>query len=1067
MAFPPVLEYIQLTSKDSHQDRNDLLTGIVLKRKKAMEHSLRLDDLNEQQRRAVTFGAAPLLVLAGPGSGKTRIITRRITWLVAEQGETPEHILAVTFTNRAAEEMRERLFGFLGDEAEGVWIHTFHAAAMRILRKFGDRIGIPTDFVILDEDEQRLQVARQLRLLNLSREQYPVGVITARIGQMKSELLDPVRAGEDDDPAVTEVIRAYEAWKLEHRALDFADLLRYAVMLLRQEGDVRDYYRHTLEHVLVDEYQDINRAQYELITLLAAPSASITAVADDDQTIYGWRGSDPGFIDAFIRHYNPEIIKLPYSYRCPPNILYGAQHLIAREDKAEARRRYMQSRAEGDNPPIYHYIFRNIRQEQEWLVRLIRKLIDERGYQPGDIAILYRTHRLAGPVEQTLLEAGFQVQRVRPRSFFDRHQAREVVRYLQMARALTEFDFTSIINFPVHQVDELTMVQLRRLAGEEGINLVELVRRADEFPQISPLTRHHLQRMMNLADNQLPDLESDAAEAVQIIFDQLEALRSPWRQRERDALARIMDATRSPDVIDRLRRALDAGRPLVIYHDDNMDARIAAFIFGSVLSRYLGVEAEINPAAPPPENALVVCFGEEECGQAGDGEALQPPHPAGAAVSQSVWAWRWAQQLLMRWERLAEGRYTVYDIETTGPNVRRDEMVEIGALRYEQRRPAQESFRALIRPQRGYIPKSATRVHGIRYDDVADAPAIEEVLPQFLDYIGKDTLVGHNIARFDNRFIDKACGKHLGHGFHPLFVDTLRLARRLLPDQQHYSLEHLSQYLGLHQGPIRHRAMEDLRVTADLFYLLTDYLLAEKEQEALSEYLPLVGLGLLSREGAETPERRVLLDGATRMTAANNGRVLLDSLLDALPPDLQLPALNLLRQLDERQPRQDEDDHQWSELRELFLKHVEAFRKYGQDHSLRAFLDYQALLTTMDTFAHEARPDAITMMTLHNAKGVEYPVVIIVGVEQENLPIWRSLDDPRKLNEERRVLYVGITRAKNAVYLFSTNDRDDGFYREPSRFAFEIPPQYIRHFRIFGNGKVEEIRRTGRSRKKP
>ena len=148
------------------------------------------------------------------------------------------------------------------------------------------------------------------------------------------------------------------------------------------------------------------------------------------------------------------------------------------------------------------------------------------------------------------------------------------------------------------------------------------------------------------------------------------------------------------------------------------------------------------------------------------------------------------------------------------------------------------------------------------------------------------------------------------------------------------------------------------------------------------------------------------------------------------------------------------------------MQHVEAFRKYGQDHSLRAFLDYQALLTSMDAFAHVADEDAITMMTLHNAKGVEYPVVIIVGVEQENLPIWRSLDDPKKLAEERRVLYVGITRAKNAVYLFSTNDREDGFFRDPSRFAFEIPPQYIRHFRIFANGKAQEIKQTRRGKRR-
>ena len=1023
-----------------------------------------LENLNEQQREAVTFRAAPLLVLAGPGSGKTRIIIHRIAWLVKEQGEAPERILAITFTNRAAEEMRERLFNFLGDVAEEVWIHTFHAAAMRILRKYGDRIDIPTDFIILDEDEQRQQIARQLRLLNISREQLPVGEIASRIGQMKSQLLNPEQPGETDDAAMTAVIRAYETWLRDHRALDFDDLLRYAVLLLREDEEVRSYYRNALGHILVDEYQDINKAQYEFLTLLAPLQASVTAVADDDQTIYGWRGSHPSFIDAFISHYNPAIIKLPFSYRCPPAILYGAQHLIAREDKAEARRRYMQSKAEGKDTPIYHYIFRNIRQEQQWLVALIRKLMAERGYSPGDIAILYRTHRLAGPVEQTLLEVGFKVQRVRPKSFFDRHQAREITRYLQMARALTEDDFSSIINFPVHQVDELTMVQLRRLAGVQHINLVELVRRVDEFPEISPLTRRHLRRMSELAERQLPDLDGDAAEAVQAIFSHLDALRSPWRRPEREPLTRFLDQTRSPDVVQRLIRALESGRPLVIRHDGSLDGRIAAFIFRAILRDDLGVPVVLDPETAPA-NALVVFFGDQQ--YAGDADALSPPASADPVISQSAWSWRWAQQLLLSREQLAEGRYIVYDVETTGSSVRRDELVEIGALAYEKRQPAEAPFRALIRPRRGYIPKAATRVHGIHYQDVENAPTIDQVLPEFLDYIGSDTLVGHNIARFDNRFIDKACGEYLdGRGFYPLYVDTLRLARRLLPEMRHYSLAHLSQTLGLHQGPIRHRALDDLRVTADLFYLLTDYLLAEKEQEALSDYLPLVGASLAAGEKSTSGASALLLDAAARMMHAGNGRDLLDALMDELPDALQEPMQRAISQLTGRLPRSTEEDHQWQELQDLFLHHVEAFRRYGRDHSLRAFLDYQSLLTSMDAFAHEADADAITMMTLHNAKGVEYPVVIIVGVEQENLPIWRSLDDPDKLAEERRVLYVGITRAKNAVYLFSTNDREDGFYRDPSRFTFEIPAQYIRHFRIFSNGKVQEIERTSQGKRK-
>ncbi|RUA15158.1 MAG: hypothetical protein DSY55_06870 [Clostridia bacterium] len=1036
-----------------------------------MDENVWLETLNKEQRQAVTWRAAPLLVLAGPGSGKTRIIINRIRWLVQARAAAPESILAVTFTNRAAEEMRERLFGALGERAEQVWIHTFHAAAMRILRKHGERIGVPPDFIILDEDEQRLEIARQLRLLDLSRENYRVGEIIGRISQMKSHLQNPAQETEDADPAVTEVIRAYEAWLRAHRTLDFDDLIRYAVHLLRQDEAVRTTYHAQLQHILVDEYQDINAAQYEFLTLLAPPASSITAVADDDQTIYGWRGSAPAFLDRFIQRYEPAIIKLPYSYRCPPSILYGAQHLIARESKSDERQRFMQSKAADQaDTPIHHYIFENIQQEQQWLVTLIRKLVEERGFHPGDIAILYRTHRLAGPAEQSLLAAGFKVQRVRPKSFFDRYQVKEIVRYLQMARALTERDFTGILNYPVHQVDELTMVQLRRLAEVQGVNLVELVRNVDDFSEISPLTRFHLRRMLSLAENHLPDLESPADEAIQTVFKHLDALRSPWRGPERNALSHQQDSTRASALTDALLAIMQAGRPLVVLHDAGLDSRIAAFLFHSVLDVYLGVESVMAESggfnrADAPDRAALLFFGESSQ-IADETGVLTPPQSASSSISQSVWAWRLAQQLLMRYENLAEGRFIVYDIETTGAHLRRDEMVEIAALAYEKREPAEAPFRTLIRPARGFIPKAAVRVHGIHYEDVADAPSIAQVLPDFLDYIGYDTLVGHNIARFDNRFIDKACGEHLnGRGFYPLFVDTLRLARRLLPEQRRYTLEHLSQTLGLHKGPIRHRALDDLRVTADLFYLLTDYLLAEKEQEALAEYLPLVGIGLLANDGPASPGRTLLLDAAARMMLARNGHALLDDLLDALPASMQLPALELIRQLEARQLAANDEDAQWEEIKTLFGQHVAAFKKYSPDHSLRAFLDYQALLTNMDAFAHEAKADAITMMTLHNAKGVEYPVVIILGVEQENLPIWRSLKDRSKLNEERRVLYVGLTRAKNAVYLFSTHDRGDGFYREPSQFAFEIPARYIRHIRIDARGEVKEIKPGRRKHK--
>ncbi len=1023
-----------------------------------------LQDLNDKQREAVTFRAAPLLVMAGPGSGKTRIITHRIAWLIAEKREAPENILAITFTNRAAEEMRERLNTLLGEQAEHVWIHTFHAAAMRMLRKFGHHINIATNFTILDDEAQRQQIIQHLRQLNLSSELHTPGDIIAQISKRKTHLQNPREISDSVEPEVAAVIQVYEKTLREQHMLDFDDLLRFAVLLLRENEQVRDFYRATLRHILIDEYQDINQAQYELITLLAPPVASLTAVADPRQTIYGWRGSSPDFVDKFKQRYNPTIIQLLFSYRCPPRILYGAQSLVTHGSKKhrgqqwEAESGFLQSQIADNQAPIYHYIFRDIAQEQQWLVTLIQRLIQQRGYKPGDIAILYRTHRLAGPVEQSLLQAGLPVQRVRPKNIFERRQGREIIRYLQLARALTEQELTRALNYPVHQIDELTMVQLKRLAQARQSNLVALMQQIDNFPEISPLTRHHLRRMMHLAAHKLPGMETDVTEAVQNTFIHLSALRSPWRNQQQDTLARFMDATRTPEAISRIKQTLAAGQPLAIRHDNSLDGRIASFIFSQVLQTYLGIEPDTHDSAQPPEQALVIFFGDQQHARAS--HWLIPPHPAGPASAYSIWAWRWAQQLLISYENLAAGRFVAYDIETTGTSLRWDEIIEIGAWAYENGRTAEPPYRTLIRPQRKKIPKAATRVHGIRDVHVANAPDLANVLPDFLDYIGDDTLIGHNIAHFDNRFIDKACGQHLGTGFYPLFIDTLPLARRLLPGQRRYTLEHLSNELNLHRGPIRHRALDDLKITADLFYLLTEYLLLEKEQEALSDYLPLLALSLLASPAPKSLERELLLDAAARMMPAPAAAHLLDACLADLPAEQRLFAMELARQLEQRPLSVTPEDDAWNDLQTRFLKHVQSFRDYGQEHTLRAFLDYQALLTNLDVFSHERRDDAITMMTLHNAKGAEFPVVIIVGVEQENLPIWRSLKDKKKLDEERRVFFVGLTRAQQAVYLFSTNDRGDGFIRNPSRFTFEIPHRFIRHFRIYANGKTKEIQRV-------
>lgn len=1018
-----------------------------------------LESLNERQYEAVTFRAAPLLVLAGPGSGKTRILTHRIAWLIREKGARPEQILAVTFTNRAAEEMRERLFSLLGDQAGRVWIYTFHATAVRILRRFGARVDVDPSFSIIDEDEQRHALNRILGQEDLSRELYPPGQISSYLSRHKSALADPSKPPSDADPVLAKIAGAYEEWLRQRHALDFDDLIRYAVLLLRTDEETREHFGRTLRHVLVDEYQDINLAQYEMLKLLAPAASSVTIVADDDQTIYGWRGSKPELIDAFIERYHPTLVKLDICYRCPPKILYGAQRLIAHQ-RSQDRQRLMRSQKEGD-APIFHYIFHNLQQEQRWLVTLIQKLTTERGYKPGDIAILYRTHSLGEPAEQALVQAGLPVQRLRKESFFDQPITREIVRFLQMVRALSEENFTAAVNFPLRQVDELTMIQLRHLAEEHKVGLVDLARHPQDFAEISPLTRVHLRRFMQLVSS-LPTPAAEAELAVGDLFNLLEQLRSPWRKEDVALLVGFMAFLDPVAEADVLAEAIDAGRPLGIVHPATVDGYAGAAILRHVLAEYLAVEAQTWPAPDyeagflPAEGCLIVLGGRATFD--GEADVRIDLDVEGGPYALATCAWRCMQSLVVGYETLAEGRFVLYDVETTGTNVRRDEIVEIAAAVYQDEQPSGEPFHRFVRPARGYIPAAASQVHSIRFEDVADAPLIEAVLPDFLDYVDESVVVGHNIARFDNRFVDRVCGElYNGKGFNPHYVDTLRLARRLLPDAGRYTLESLLASLDL-DHEVRHWAADDIGRTADLFFALADRILDDKEREALADVLPLVGLGTLAAAVELVDENLTLLHGAARMLAVGRGRDLLEEVLGGLPSDLQGPAQELALQLAAHDVQVTEEDVDWAELKEIFDAHVAAHKRYQPDATLAGFLDYQALLTSQDTFAHTKGEDRVTLMTLHNAKGTEFPVVIIIGVEHEHLPLWRTLNDPAQLAEERRVFYVGMTRASEAVYLFSVRDRDDGFIRNPSRFAFEIPPENVRRFGIDAHNRMREMK---------
>ncbi len=1010
-----------------------------------------LADLNPQQRAAVIYTGGPLLVMAGPGSGKTRIIVRRAAWFVAVHDVEPERVLAVTFTNRAAAEMRTRLHGLLGAQADAMWIYTFHALALRLLRLFGAAIGLPDDFAVAAEDHQRDVLLEAYRRHRVSTEQYPLHMLADFIARRKAYLLDPTQpvAEETAPPLWLTIAQTYQSLLREQSLLDFDDLIERAVYLLRRRKDVRENVRKMFSAVLVDEYQDINLAQYTLLSLIATPSSEVTVVADEDQSIYGWRGAEPRLVDRFRREYAPHVVKLVHSYRSTEHILYAAQRFIARQRVREEQSFLRTHREPGE--PIYHYIFQTLDQEQRWLAYVIRGLVERYGYAYRDIAILYRVHTLADPIEQYLLQEHIPVQRVQPRDIFERDAVQEVVRYLALLHVPTTYDLVHALNFPVTLIDEPTQAFLQRVAREEGVTLGEIAQHPEHFPEIGPLTRWQLRRFRDA----LAALREDARtlsleEVVERLFDFLERRRSPFTPEEHESIRRLQREPLPGPGMDTLttlvRQHTRVRVTLSSRAEDSLDAWAAYRILEEVFIGILGFSRAVREGGDvlhivvEPEGIRVGTLRFDKR----------------LSCSLSLLAWRLSTDLLVSLEPVTDRTYVVYDLETTGVDIRRDEIVEIAALRYRRGKPEGEGFHTLVRPtSHTFIPRSATLVHGITWSDVANAPVLSDVLPDVVAYLDDDILVGHNIRRFDNRFLDRAMGLLLDRGLSNPVVDTLEMAQRLLPNERQYTLEHLIRRLGL-QEVQTHRALDDVHHTAALYHWLLEENARVRARESLPAFLPLVAVGILDAAIPLSDVARAMLRGAGRVLRRDGTLPEVDAWLDALPSHLQWLAMDLTARLREMPLPLDRSDAHWEEWRHRFQEHVTQYLQGGGAPRVGDFLDYEALRTALD----ERDPDtnAVTLMTLHNAKGTEFSVVFIIGLEDGHLPLWTARGDREALNEERRVFYVGMTRARDRLYLTSVLDRRDGLKRVVSPFAFELAPHHVRRFQVDRRGRVGELK---------
>ncbi len=443
--------------------------------------------LNPEQRRAVEHGGGPLLVLAGAGSGKTRVLTTRIARLIRDEGERPERILAVTFTNKAADVMRERIADLLGQQPRGLWIGTFHSIAARLLRREGSALERGPNFTIYDEDDSLRALKRAMEEADLDLDRWSPKLLRSRISDAKNALVSVTEyataAFDLAARATARVYPVYERILTRSCAYDFDDLLVYATRLLEEATDVGDRYSSRFRHVLVDEFQDTNHAQYRIVRRLAATHGNICVVGDDDQSIYGWRGADIRNILDFERDFaGTEVVRLEENYRSTSAILEVANEVIARNrDRKEKTLRT--SRPAGD--PVSIVRLADERSEAGWVVGEIEGAAGR--VAPEDHVILYRTNAQSRPFEDSLRRARIPYRIVGGVRFYERREIKDALSYLQLCvNPADEAAFARAVSWPRRGVGGVTLDRLRAAAADRGLTLLAAAERALEIPGLPP-----------------------------------------------------------------------------------------------------------------------------------------------------------------------------------------------------------------------------------------------------------------------------------------------------------------------------------------------------------------------------------------------------------------------------------------------------------------------------------------------------------------------------------------------------------------------------------------------------
>jgi len=444
-----------------------------------------LEGLNDKQYEAVVNTDGPCLVIAGAGSGKTKVLTHKIAYLLEEKDVKPWNILAITFTNKAANEMKERVENLVGEAAKDMWIGTFHSICVKILRRFIDRIGFEHSFVIFDTSDQRTLIKECLKDLQIDDKMFTDRIVQFEISNAKNDMKEPeeyeaISKGDYRKEKIASVYRLYQKRLKENNAIDFDDIINYTIKIFKENEDVLDYYTNKFNYILVDEYQDTNKSQFTLIRLLADAHGNITVVGDNDQGIYSFRGADISNILNFEKDFKgTKIIKLEQNYRCTQNILNAANSVI-KNNEVKYKKKLWTENEEGSLPTFH--VSDDEYDEGRYIVEEINHLRREEYYKYSDFAVLYRMNSQSRAIEEILRREDIPYKIVGGLEFYERKEIKDIIAYLRLINNTSDnLALKRIINEPKRGIGKTSLDKIQAISEQTGIPMYNIIKEADQY----------------------------------------------------------------------------------------------------------------------------------------------------------------------------------------------------------------------------------------------------------------------------------------------------------------------------------------------------------------------------------------------------------------------------------------------------------------------------------------------------------------------------------------------------------------------------------------------------------